>query len=261
MKLNLYDILQEVLTESVDANSVINAIANKQQVIVKYSDDKDRAPGKRIIEPYTYGTTKAGNPCIRVYQYEGDTFRGKPKWKLLRLDRITSWQPTNRHFNTTPAANGWPAEGYNEEGDDSMSQVIYQVHFDGNETPDSLSAARAKTERLQNSTPIKVGDIEEPNQQGAITNNGYNPVKQKNPYTQETDTVVRGAIDLSKSDNNKDNNYWKDYDKANVEKNKQNKRFNKKQYDNTRNSLKNADKYKPNWHTNDNENNEIKENL
>lgn len=256
MTLNLYNILQEVLNEAVDSNSVIDAIASKRQVIIKYSDEKDRAPGKRIIEPYVYGTTKAGNPCFRAFQYEGDTFRGKPKWKLFRLDRVTNWQPTDRHFNTTPAANGWPAEGYNEAGDDSMSQVLYQVHFDGNEEPDSLTAARAKTERLQNSTPIKVGDIEEPNQQGAITNNGYNPVKQKNPYTQETDNVVRGAIDLSNTNDTKDKDYWKDYDKARVEKNRQNKKFKKKQYDNTRNSLKNADKNKPNWHTNNDENEE-----
>lgn len=254
--INLYEILQQVLNESVSSTDVIDAIANKQQVIVSYSDEENHAPRKRIIEPYVYGLTIAGNPCVRAYQYEGDTFRGKPRWKLLRLDRITSWQPTNRHFNTTPAANGWPAEGYNEEGDKSMSEVLYQVHFDGDENPDTLKQARAKTERLKNSEPINISQLKEPTERGAITND---KVANKDNYyvNQNQQPVLRGAIDVNADTSPKNKDYWNDYKQASKEKTQQDRQFKKKNWDNTRRSIRNADKYKPNWHTNNDENNEI----
>ena len=45
-----------------------------------------------------------------------DTKRGVPSWKLLRLDRITSWKPTDNKFNIDPKARGFAKEAFN--GDD-----------------------------------------------------------------------------------------------------------------------------------------------
>lgn len=169
MTLNLYDILQRVLTESVSPNEVNDAIDNKIQVIINYSDEKNRAPEKRLIEPYVYGLSRAGNAVFRAYQYEGDTFRGKPKWKLFRLDRVTSWQPTNNHFNAEPMDRGWTAEAYNENGDNSMSTVLNQVNLNYDSTSDNpyqkgsdLYDIRKRTDNLKQSTPIKVQDITGP---------------------------------------------------------------------------------------------------
>lgn len=239
--INLYEILQQVLTESVNSNAVIDAIANKVQVIITYSDEENRAPQKRVIQPYVYGLTKAGNPCLRAFQSLGDTFRGQPKWKLFRLDRITSWQPTNNHFNATPLASGWKsAQDYNEEGDDTMSEVLYQIHFGGNEHPDTLDAIRTARKRLQNSTPINISQISEPNPSGAITNDKV--ANKDNYYTnQNQQPVLRGAITTDNIEK-KNKDYWKDYTSARKEKTQQNKKPNKSAYNNTYYFKKKADR-------------------
>ena len=169
--LNLYDILQKVLTESVPSDKVIDAIQNKYQVIINYSDEKARAPQKRLIEPYAYGISQAGNAVFRAFQYEGDTFRGKPKWKLFRLDRVESWTPTEQHFNVDPRTRGWNAPPYNETGDDAMTNVLSMVDLNG--TTDSnpyekgtdLWVARQKTNNMRQSSPVNVSQMDNNTQQ------------------------------------------------------------------------------------------------
>ena len=78
MSLNLYTILESVLNESIDQNSVSNAIENRTRVLIDYSDENNNAPGQRLIEPYALGITKAGNLALRAYQYQGATLRGIP---------------------------------------------------------------------------------------------------------------------------------------------------------------------------------------
>jgi hypothetical protein len=177
MTLNLYDILQQVLNEAISPNDVNNAIDNHLQVIIKYSDEKNRAPETRLIEPYVYGKSKSGNDVLRAYQYEGDTFRGKPKWKLFRLDRITQWNPTENHFNAEPLERGWNAQSYNDNGDGSMSVILNQVSFnyDNNNTNpyekgSDLYNIRKRTDNLKQSKPINVNDLK-PNSSGPIMTN------------------------------------------------------------------------------------------
>lgn len=150
MSINLFNILKQVLTEEVDPKDVNHAINNKKRVVIRYNDEgkKDgsgRSEGARFIEPYVYGYTKSGNPCFRAYQYNGSSFRGVPKWKLFRLDRVISWEEMNSHFTVEPRENGWNAELYNRNGDESMSSVENQVHFDDlhpYEPNSSLQASR-----------------------------------------------------------------------------------------------------------------------
>lgn len=164
--LNLNDILNKVLCEAVSSDKVIDAIRNRYQVIINYSDDKNRAPEKRLIEPYTYGISKAGNGVLRAFQYDGDTYRGKPKWKLFRLDRVESWSPTEQHFNVQPRDRGWNAEPYNEHGDNSMVNVLSMVDLNGasqNNPYDKgsdLWKMRQKTDNLQQSTPINISQMD-----------------------------------------------------------------------------------------------------
>lgn len=165
LSLNIYDLMLEVLNEEVSPKEVSDAISKKYQVIINYSDEDNAAPRKRLIEPYVYGLSKAGNGVIRAYQYNGDTRTTIPKWKLFRLDRITSWQPTGRHFTLTPRENGWNAEEYNREGDKSMSTIYSQVTFDGSDNTDTyspndrLNQARKRTAQLKNSTPLNIKDL------------------------------------------------------------------------------------------------------
>ena len=175
--INLYEILQNILHENVTPQDVTSAIDDKIQVIINYSDEKNRAPKKRLIEPYAYGLSKAGNEVLRAYQYDGDTYRGKPKWKLFRLDRVKSWNPTEQHFNAQPNERGWDAPAYNENGDNTMSQVLHQVKFDYDLTTDNpykkdsqLYQIRKQTDNMNNSKPIHISQMQD-NQNGPVKNN------------------------------------------------------------------------------------------
>ena len=164
--INLYNILQNILNESVSSDKVIDAINNRYQVIINYSDEESRAPKKRLIEPYVYGVSKAGNSVFRAFQYEGDTYRGKPKWKLFRLDRVESWTPTEQHFNVDPKTRGWDAPAFNEHGDNSMSNVLSIVNLSDGSTSNpfekgsDLWLARQKTDNMRQSTPININQMQ-----------------------------------------------------------------------------------------------------
>ena len=82
-------LLEEMLLrESASVENVVKAMDNHAKVIINYhSDGKDEHSGTRVIEPITYGLTKAGNPVIRAYQPYGDTTTTAPGWKMFRLDR------------------------------------------------------------------------------------------------------------------------------------------------------------------------------
>lgn len=185
--LNLYEILKEVLNESVSSDSVNDAINNKYRILINYDDEDNHAIGTRLVEPYVLGYTKAGNLAFRGYQYEGDTVRGVPKWKLFRLDRVINWQPTKQKFNVEPKDNGWSAESYNSNGDGSLTSILNQVSFDNKEelfSPnDRLNTLRKKTDILKNSTPINISQMQnqpKPNNSGPIANNVTNSVSNKN---------------------------------------------------------------------------------
>ena len=155
----LYYLNEDVIREAVSPEEVLDALKNKIDVIINYSDEDDSHPGKRLIEPYVYGLSKAGNPVIRAYQFNGDTKRGVPKWKLFRLDRITSWTPTQQHFNVEPQAAGWAAEAYNKNGDNLMSAVYDAVTVE--EPLTDYEKLKAQVARLKNSKPININQLKD----------------------------------------------------------------------------------------------------
>ena len=232
--LNLYEILKEVLNESVSSDSVNDAINNKYRILINYDDEDNHATGTRLVEPYVLGYTRAGNLAFRGYQYEGDTVRGIPKWKLFRLDRVINWQPTKQKFNVEPRENGWSAESYNSNGDGSLTSILNQVSFDNKEelfSPnDRLNTLRKKTDILKNSTPINISQMQnqpKPNNSGPIANNVTNSVsnqntpdfqkmldrnleltrkeKAKKGFSLSNNSVKRGPIDTQQNTSNIDN--------------------------------------------------------
>ena len=205
--LNLYDILQEVLAESVSPSDVVDAINNKYQVIITYSDEKNRAPKKRLIEPYVYGLSKAGNSVFRAYQYDGDTYRGKPKWKLFRLDRVTSWMKTDSHFNAEPKERGWNAEDYNANGDNSMSMVLNQVTLDYDETSNNpytkgsdLYRMRKRTDNMKQSTPITIDQMSNSNSNPTSTK-ATDTIEKQN--SQQFQDMLKRNLDITKKEKEK----------------------------------------------------------
>lgn len=179
MTINLFEILQNILNEGVSSNIVNDAIDNKYQVEIKYNEPGSHAVGKRIIEPYAYGISPDGNEVIRAFQYIGDTKRGVPKWKLFRLDRITSWNPTQNKFNLD---NKIVVDKF--KGDDmGMSNVINIVNFDNDE-------------QISNNTlDIMNNKITEPKQDKHINKNDENDIFNRyNPKNQENKNIQRGPI-------------------------------------------------------------------
>ena len=163
MSLNLYEILQKVLNESVGSNEITDAIINHNYVDITYSDEDNNAPGRRLIQPYAYGITMAGNECLRAFQIGGDTLRGEPKWKLFLLKRMTSWHPRKQTFSVPPPMQGYNTPDYNSNGDGTMSKVILQAKFDG--IDDTLGAVRAQKEFVKGAPKIA-----SKNTQGPIPN-------------------------------------------------------------------------------------------
>ena len=180
----------DVVNEGVRAAEVVKDLDDGKAGLINYADEEASHPGKRYIEPYVYGLTKAGNPCIRAYQYWGDTKRGAPKWKLFRLDRVESWEPTDNTFELEPKARGWAAEAYNNNGDGSMSAVYKMVSL-GEEPKTEYERLRARTKELMNrKNPININNINKKNS-GPIGNTN----KKSNPPIENAENNEQGPVD------------------------------------------------------------------
>ena len=217
MRINLYEILQQVLNEGIASEIDVNhAIDDKCRVIINYNDEGNedgsgRAEGERYIEPYVYGLTLKGNPCIRAYQYRGSSFRGAPQWKLFLVSRITNWVETDDHFVITPRENGWDAAEYNRNGDKSMSQIFNMVKLedfnpDNLYSPnDTLYTNRKKAAQTKASKPMNIYDVSK-SKDGAIPNSTTSSVMSNKPNNingidYESDfNKVRANIDKSIAD-------------------------------------------------------------
>lgn len=147
-----------LLLEGVDSNDIIDAIKNHHIVTITYNGpDSDKGgSGKRMIYPFVYGKTTAGNDAIRAYQPTVDSgkmpapnpesFSGHhPAWRLFLVDRITSWQDhtkdpeyTMRNGKRRPeryiisGGTYKEVEGhYNSISDKQMSTIIAQASIPG----------------------------------------------------------------------------------------------------------------------------------
>ena len=200
-------------TESVTSSDVSSALRNREAILITYDDETSKAQrGIRYIEPYVLGLTKAGNPCIRAYQYWGSTRRGVPKWKMFRLDRIMSWKPTGETFELEPQARGWAAEAYNNNGDNSMSQVYMTVDLQDYEQMSDYEKLKAKTRQLQNGKRLNINQLnpnaqvsrkqsviqQQPKKQGPIKNDNNdeaeNVVKQNSPTNMDTKDNTQDSV-------------------------------------------------------------------
>lgn len=126
MDLSLYNTYKSLILEAVDGRSVTQAIEDKRRINIYYDAPDNEASGRRTIDPYVYGLTKAGNPAIRAYQVFGDTGSEGQEWKLFRLDRITRWEPTKYIFKKPVSDIDPEIPGFNEMGDQKM-MTIYKI--------------------------------------------------------------------------------------------------------------------------------------
>ena len=209
MGLTLYDIIKNIINESVSGDEVLDAIHNKRYVRIKYDDgepprkgiDKGNPKGSRVILPMAYGTTKAGNPVVRAFQWNGNSRRGAPKWKFFRLDRITSWKPFRKQFSAPPD------DLYNYTGDRGMGSFVDNAKFDFN-TQGDIDIARQKDVTAAPKVSVK-------NTQGPIA---AGQQLRKNVYTSQPNSkkYAQVAKNVDQTDKKSDD-YWKLFDLADAE--------------------------------------------
>jgi len=127
--MKLFNIIKGLILEVASIDSVIDAIKNKDKVIIYYDGDEPGGKGLREIEPVCFGYSKADNPVLRAWDKEGAShtaYKGEqplPGWRLFRIDKITSFKRTGEKFNEMKP-------GYNPDGDKTMSRVVINAKFD-----------------------------------------------------------------------------------------------------------------------------------
>lgn len=117
-------IIDRILTESVDVNNIIDAMDRNKRVIIQYVGEDGESTGSRYIDIYAYGLSSDGNPVIRAFQPFGDTNTKVPAWKFFRLDRISSWKTTDETFSYPKGQQGLGK--FNPDDIGSM-KVVYKV--------------------------------------------------------------------------------------------------------------------------------------
>jgi len=136
--MKLQESLKGIINEIASLDSVINAIKNRQRVIIYYDGDEPGGRGIREIEPVCLGISKAGNKVLRAWDNEGSSHTAYigdqplPGWRLFRLDKILSNKPTGEVYNEL-------RPGYNLNGDKSMVSVIINAKFGNEPTQQNLA--------------------------------------------------------------------------------------------------------------------------
>ena len=126
--MKLQNSLNDLICEIASLDSVIDAIKQKQKVIIYYDGDEPGGRGIREIEPVCLGVSKGGNKVVRAWDTEGAShtaYKGEkplPGWRLFRLDKILSLKPTGENFTEMQP-------NYNINGDKSMVSVIINSKF------------------------------------------------------------------------------------------------------------------------------------
>lgn len=109
------------LTFAGNYDTVIREILRNRWAAKVTYQKPDHPLTTRLVYPYVYGETKAGNPAIRIYQWAGQTAT-ELNWKLLRLDRIHSIEPYGQLPTMDPPL-------YNPNGDGGMSIIYVQAPY------------------------------------------------------------------------------------------------------------------------------------
>lgn len=119
----LYEAFAQTLEQLEDA------VTNKFVCKIDYRGERpgDILDGIRMIEPVAVGVDTSGSHLLRAWLIRGVSKTGRanprlvPGWRLFRLDRIRSIQPTLEKFRR-------PHKGYNAD-DTMMSEVLFSAKF------------------------------------------------------------------------------------------------------------------------------------
>ena len=122
--MKLYNLAESLILEVAAKGDIMNAMRKRRIIELNYDDEEDPGgKGKRWIQIYCYGVSKAGNEVIRVYQVGGDTKTIQPGWKLFRTDRMQNMRTLGGTFNESKPL-------FNPTGDKDMTNIYYITKFE-----------------------------------------------------------------------------------------------------------------------------------
>ena len=127
MRLN--GILKTLITEIASIQSIGDAIDRKKVVSIYYDGDEPGGNGLRTIEPVClFIDRRSQNTNLCAWDREGASHKVAvgdgvlPGWRLFRLDKILSWNPTGENFNQM-------RPNFNPQGDKRASRILYIAKF------------------------------------------------------------------------------------------------------------------------------------
>ena len=122
--MKLYNLAESLILEVASKGDIMNALRKRRIVELSYDDEEDPGgKGRRWVQMYCYGVSKAGNDVVRVYQVGGDTKTIQPGWKLFRTDRMENMRVLGGTFDEAKPL-------FNPTGDKDMIKIYYITKFD-----------------------------------------------------------------------------------------------------------------------------------
>lgn len=126
--MKLYKTIKQLILEK-SFEQISNSVRNKNLVTIYYDGEDNGGKGLRVIEPFCFGVSKAGNSVIRAWEREGASFTAQkgeqplPGWRLFRVDRIGSYNVDPRDTFNEPR----PQYNPNDKG---MSNIKLCANFE-----------------------------------------------------------------------------------------------------------------------------------
>ena len=161
--MKLYNILEDIifedrklLVENVSKSEIYDALDSHKRIKIYYQGERETRPEVRYIDVYAYGLSTGGNDVIRVYQAFGTT-TSTIGWKLMRLDRVTRWEPTGFRFSPKSLDSDPSIPKRNPNGDNSMSTVYSVAKFNG-EPNDNINKEKEYSNQVQQNNTPKVSN-------------------------------------------------------------------------------------------------------
>ncbi len=119
----MFDVSQSVI-EEIKETEFVNTLSEDERKIlyaIKYQRllTFNYMKMLRIVEPYSFGITTAGNKGLRAYQIDGYSLSGKLGWKMFDLKQASDFKIDDQTFDG-------PRPGYNK-GDKGMSQIYCEL--------------------------------------------------------------------------------------------------------------------------------------
>ena len=126
--MKLYNIIKQIILEK-SVDQITNSVKNRNLVTIYYDGEDNGGKGLRVVEPFCFGVSKAGNLVLRAWEREGASYTAQkgeqplPGWRLFRYDRIGS-------FNTDPTQSFDEVRPLYNPNDKGMTEIKLCAKFD-----------------------------------------------------------------------------------------------------------------------------------